>query len=125
MVIPWIEHGQEVGELRESCLPRIDPGGNFAGPRTMRESFDRRRAPGLARTLFLESLGREGRHVATAPKERKGGIKTTNGTRCTISSQPPLQIIDQANPTISFHKVCPAIVFAKSRTPMLDRFEDI
>ena len=49
-------------------------------------------------------------------------VKTNKGIRKLKEARPSNNIILQANPTITFNKLCPAIKLMKSRTPKLIGF---
>jgi hypothetical protein len=58
--------------------------------------------------------------MATAVSKKNNGIKIITGTKCMIAKTIlPKQINVQENPAITFNNVCPAIIFANSRTDRL------
>lgn len=58
--------------------------------------------------------------TAATPNSKKVNTnKIRIGKRFATKKKSPIKIIVQLNPTITFKRVCPAIIFAKSRTERL------
>jgi len=56
---------------------------------------------------------------ATPTSKKVRTKRTAIGNKFTISIESPIKIMLKLNPTITFNKVCPAIILAKSRTERL------
>lgn len=60
--------------------------------------------------------------IKATPTSKKVKInKIEIGNKLTINIESPIKIILKLNPTITFNKVCPAIIFAKRRTDKLTK----
>ena len=57
--------------------------------------------------------------IATPSSKNVNTKRIAIGNKFAIKNKSPIKITDQLNPTITFKRVCPAIIFAKRRTDKL------